>query len=341
MTQEPILIWGAGAIGGTLGAYWARAGVPVVLVDIVPEHVEACRTRGLTITGPIEPAFTQVVPAKTPQELEGRFSRIVLAVKAHHTEGAMQALLPHLAKNGYVLSAQNGLNEIAIAKAAGEARTMGCFVNFGADWHGPGEILYGNRGAFVIGEIDGVVRERTREMHRLVSLFEPDSILTEDIWGYLWGKLVYGAMLFGTALTDDAMSVNFADPARRAAWLTLGREVVAVARARGVVPRGFGDFDAMAFAPGTDEARQIEQIAWLADYTSKTAKTHTGIWRDLAVRKRKTEVDAQVGIVAELAREHGIATPALTRLVELIHDIEDGRRPLAVETLRELIRVCT
>jgi ketopantoate reductase len=45
-TAEPILIWGAGAIGGTLGAYCARAGVPVLLVDIVPEHVEACRTIG-------------------------------------------------------------------------------------------------------------------------------------------------------------------------------------------------------------------------------------------------------------------------------------------------------
>jgi ketopantoate reductase len=33
MTTEPILIWGAGAIGGTLGAYWARAGIPVLLVD--------------------------------------------------------------------------------------------------------------------------------------------------------------------------------------------------------------------------------------------------------------------------------------------------------------------
>ena len=53
MSDEPILIWGAGAIGGTLGAYWARAGIPVLLVDIVPEHVEACRTTGLAISGPI------------------------------------------------------------------------------------------------------------------------------------------------------------------------------------------------------------------------------------------------------------------------------------------------
>ena len=78
---------------------------------------------------------------------------------------------------------------------------MGCFVNFGADWLGPGEILFGNRGAVVVGEIDGSVRERTRQMHRHLSLFEPNAVLTDNIWGYLWGKLAYGAMLFATALT--------------------------------------------------------------------------------------------------------------------------------------------
>ncbi len=51
-SQPPILIWGAGAIGGTLGAYWARAGLPVTMVDIVKEHAEACSTTGLSITGP-------------------------------------------------------------------------------------------------------------------------------------------------------------------------------------------------------------------------------------------------------------------------------------------------
>ncbi|MBC7609289.1 MAG: ketopantoate reductase family protein, partial [Polaromonas sp.] len=52
--HQPILIWGAGAIGGVLGAYWARAGLPVLMVDIVRDHVVACRTTGLSITGPVE-----------------------------------------------------------------------------------------------------------------------------------------------------------------------------------------------------------------------------------------------------------------------------------------------
>lgn len=339
MSSQPILIWGAGAIGGTLGAYWARAGVPVLMVDIVPEHVEACRRSGLSITGPVE-EFRQVVPAVTPQELTGTYSRIVLAVKAGATEAALAALKPHLAADGFVLSAQNGLNEITIAGTVGEERTMGCFVNFGADWHGPGEILYGNRGAVVVGELDGTMTDRVREMHRLLVLFEPDAILTDNIYGYLWGKLAYGAMLFGTALTNDSMSANFADPERLPVWLALGREVGAVAAARGVKSLGFGDFDPLVFAPGAPAAPQVETIAWLADYTSKTAKTHSGIWRDLAVRKRKTEGQAQIGIISRLGHEVGVATPALELLVSLIQDIEEGRRPMSFETLKVLIEQC-
>ncbi len=334
--SDEVLIWGAGAIGGTIGAYLRRAGVPVRMVDIVPEHAAACSGTGLAIEGPVE-TFTQVVPCVTPDEVRGRWRRIILAVKAQATASAMDALLPHLADDGYVLSAQNGLNERVIAEMAGPERTMGAFVNFGADWLEPGRILFGNRGAVVVGEIDGSVRDRTREMHALLRLFEPDAVLTDDIWGYLWGKMGYGAMLFATALTNDSMAANFADPARAPALIGLAREVMATARAEGVVPRAFNGFEPQAFMPGATDAAAAACLAALAEFNSKTAKTHTGIWRDLAVRKRRTEVDPQVGAVAEVARGHGIATPLLDRVVELIHDIEDGRRPLSPRTFEALL----
>ena len=126
---------------------------------------------------------------------------------------------------------------------------MGCFVNFGADWLGPGASCSAIARAVVVGEIDGATRPRTSEMHRLLQLFEPDAVLTDNIWGYLWGKLGYGAMLFATALTNDSMAENFADPARFAVFDRLGREVMAVARARGVTPVGFNGFDPAAFMP--------------------------------------------------------------------------------------------
>jgi 2-dehydropantoate 2-reductase len=341
MTQqrEPILIWGAGAIGGVLGAYWTRAGLPVQMVDIVAEHAAACSTTGLNISGPVE-QFRQVVPCVTPQELRGTFSAIVLAVKAQATEDAMAMLLPHLAPNGFVLSAQNGLNELTIARLAGAERTMGCFVNYGADWLGPGEILFGNRAAVVVGEIDGSVRERTRQMHRDLAIFEPAAVLTDNIWGYLWGKLAYGAMLFATALTTDSMTANFEDPQRFVVFDRLAREVMAVAAARHVVPIGFNGFDPACFAPGASDVGARASIAALAEFNRYTAKTHSGIYRDLAVRKRKTEVDPQIGVIAEIGREVGVPTPAIRCLVALIHAIEDGSKPMSSDTFSELMAVC-
>lgn len=336
---EPILIWGAGAMGGTLGAYWSRAGFEVVLVDIVADHVEACRTSGLSIEGPVE-TFTEIVPAVTPDQVEGRFSCIVLAVKAHHTTNAVEQLQPHLTHEGFVLSVQNGLNEIEISKQIGESRTMGAFVNFGADWLGPGKILFGNRGAVVIGELDGEIRTRTRQVFELLRTFEPNAVLTDNIWGFLWGKLAYGAMLFATALNMDSMADNFADPQRFPVWRQLGGEVVAVAAARGVTPVGFDGFDPASFSFSSSETETLRSVADLAKFNSGSGKTHSGVWRDLAVRKRQTEVNAQIGIIADLAAELDINTPAVDRLVDLVHDVEEGRRTQSPATFNELLTIC-
>ena len=248
MTGDAILVWGAGAIGGTVGAYLTRAGHDVTFVDIVPDHVSAIRGPGLHIHGPVAD-FTVQAPALLPEEVSGTWDRVFLCVKAHHTAEACQALLPHLAADGYVLSLQNGLCETIIAGIAGAERTMGAFVNFGADWMGPGSILYGNRGAVVLGEINGAETPRLRRLHTLMQAFEPDTIITPDIWSYLWGKLGYGAMLFAQALGDASIADCLARPELLPTWRALGGEAVAVALAEGVQPRGFNGFDPPPSAP--------------------------------------------------------------------------------------------
>ena len=98
------LVWGAGAIGGTMGAYLARAGHDVTLVDIVAEHVAAISRSGLRISGPIE-AFTTPLPAFTPDALRGEWETIILATKAQHTAAAVRALLTRAAARGEVPAA--------------------------------------------------------------------------------------------------------------------------------------------------------------------------------------------------------------------------------------------
>jgi 2-dehydropantoate 2-reductase len=116
---------------------------------------------------------------------------------------------------------------------------------------------------------------------------------------------------------------------------------MAVARARGIKPVGFNGFNPEAFAAEASPERSRASIAALAEFNRHSAKTHSGIYRDLAVRKRRTEIDPQIGIIVELGREAGVATPALAKLVTLIHNIEDDRRPMSFATFQDLIDTCT
>jgi 2-dehydropantoate 2-reductase len=329
------LIWGSGAIGGTLGAYLARSSHDVTFVDTVREHVDAINKNGIRIIGPID-AFVAHAPAFTPDQVRGEWDSVILATKAHHTEAAVHALAVHVRPNGHVVSAQNGLNELVISDVVGQERTVGSFVNFGADYMEPGIIHYGGRGAVVIGEIDGRVTPRARAIHDAWYDFDDRAIVTPNIWGYLWGKEAYGAMLFATALTNESIADALTMPAYREVYVALAREILAVADARGVKPEAFDGFDPRAYLPTASDGAAARSLDQLVAHNKKSAKTHSGIWRDLAIRKRRTEVDAQLGIVVALGRSASVSTPLTARLIDLIHDVEEGRRPQSLETLDAL-----
>jgi 2-dehydropantoate 2-reductase len=330
-----LLIWGAGAIGGTIGAHLARASHDVTFVDRVAEHVDAINQKGLRITGPIN-EFVARAQAYTPDKLTGEFDNIVLAVKAQDTRDAASALKPHLSANGAVVSAQNGLNELVIKEIVGNARTVGCFVNFGADYIEPGVIHFGGRGAVVLGEIDGRITPRIETWHKTFLDFESGALITTNIWGYLWGKLAYGSQLFATALTNDSIVDAFSNPKYKDVYIELAQEVMRVAQARSIKPEAFNGFDPHAFMPSTPREVSLKSIDEMIVFNSKSAKTYSGIWRDLAVRKRRTEADAQIGPIVTLGAEVGVPTPLNARLIELIHDIENGKRAQSLETLDSL-----
>lgn len=334
---DRILVWGAGAIGGSVGAWLKRAGHDVTFVDVVADHVRAIRnpSHGLRIIGPVE-EFSLSAPALLPEDVSGKWSRIFLAVKAQHTEVATRELAPFLADDGYVLSLQNGLNEYIIASIVGRHRTIGAFINFAADWTAPGEIMFGNRGAVVLGELDGSKTPRLQALHVLMRDFEPDAVITSDIWAYLWGKLGYGAMLFAQALGEAGIADCLTRPELLGLWRQLGEEAIRVALAEGVQPRGFNGYEVDAFRPGASEAAARASVAAMANLYRGSTKTHSGVWRDLWVRKRRTEVDVQIAPIAEHGAKHGIDCPATRNLVTMIHEAEQGKRAMNDENLTEL-----
>jgi 2-dehydropantoate 2-reductase len=115
----------------------------------------------------------------------------------------------------------------------------------------------------------------------------------------------------------------------------IAREVLRVAAANGVTPLGFDGFEPEAI--GSSEQSTIDaSLERLIQIRHGDEKTHSGVWRDMAVRKRRTEVDAHFGPIVQDAERHGLEVPLLRRMIALIHEIEAGRREFSSANFAEL-----
>jgi 2-dehydropantoate 2-reductase len=331
--DQRVTIWGAGAIGAMVGAWLAQAGVDVLLVDTNLAHVEAMKRSGLRITGMRGDHHVSVKVA-LPEEVEGPLGLVLLAVKCHHTERAVATIQPLLAGHGYVVSMQNGLNEELIAAELGSDRTVGCFVNFSADWQRPGMIEFGGEHPLYVGELDGTASPRVEALADLLSHFAP-TFVTSNIWGYLWSKLCLGSLLFATALVDAPVFEVLRRPDTQSALYRLVQEALTVPLATGVrleELHGFRPHDYL----GSEPAETLERLARL--YEGQT-KVKTGVWRDLAVRHRQTEVRCQPGLLMAKGQALGIDLPLHRTLLSLVEDLEQGSRQMGWENLDVLASI--
>lgn len=338
LREMPITIVGAGAIGGTVGAFLTKAGYDVTLVDVVPEHVQAMNERGLRITG-IRGDQIYPVKAVLASDLRGPLGPTILCVKGHFTASAMEQIAPLLAPDGFVLSLQNGLNEEIIAAAVGAERTVGAFVHFGADYIEPGLIQLGNEQTIFIGELDGAVTPRAEALRDALSNVMPAEVTT-NLWGFLWGKLVYGAMAFLLSTVDAPVPEIIDNPLGLRLAQAASAEAYLVAKTQADKLENIGEFNPNAFAPGPDfDATSRAALQEMADAMRASIKQHMGIWRDLKVKKRKTEVDMQSAVIAAKGRENGIPIPVNAAVLQVIHEIEAGERGMEWSNLDDIARL--
>ena len=337
LRDASIAVVGAGAIGGTVGAYLDDAGYDVTLVDVASEHVWAINERGLRITG-VRGERTFRPPAILIDELMGPLRVVFLCVKGHFTEGAMDRIEPLLAPEGFVLSLQNGLNEALIAERVGARWTVGAFVHFGADLIEPGLIQLGYEETIYVGELDGSITPRVEALKAALEHAMPTRV-TVNIWGFLWGKLVFGATGFVVSCVDAPVAEVIDDPLGRSLCRAASAEAYLVARTHVDRVEPIGEFEPEKFSPGEGwEVRANETLMALAGAWRDSIKQHMGIWRDLRVKRRKTEVDMQVGQIVAMGREYGVPTPVNAAVMEIVHEIEGGEREMGWENLEEISR---
>ena len=302
-----LLVIGAGSIGGVVGAHLIRSGHDLTFSEIDDEHRNAINSDGLTIEFQGEQRNVKA-KALAPTELNEDFDIVFLAVKGHQTDSAIAQIASSLRPDGYVVTLQNGLVSETLIKKFGANRVVPALVNFGADYISPGLIKQGNEATVRVGEISGEISTRVSTLADLI----PYAQATENIVGYLWSKEVYGAMLFAGAVSDLPIVESLGRPEYRDLMLALAREVMAQA------PVKLEPFD------GFDPEDLESSIEGLVELNRNSAKSHSGVYRDLAVRKRKTEVSVM---------KETLDSPLVNLVIEMIESIERGERICQVANL--------
>ncbi|MCA1647047.1 MAG: hypothetical protein LC797_16820 [Chloroflexi bacterium] len=301
-------IIGAGAIGGITGAYLRS--------DITQ----------------------RVVTAIEPHELRAPLGTVLCAVKTLHTASALAPIVPLLAVDEYVVSMQNGLAFADVAEVVGSQRTVAACFNFGGHYEGPGLVLHGTTGGFAVGELDGRMTTRLRELRDALAAVQ-ECEATDNIRGCIWTKMAMASSFFATALVDADVADILARPKYQPLMLDLIAETVAVAEASGVSMTDLHGFDPRSVRFGErTEASSARVIEVMRQYWLRGAQPRTGIWIDLAVRKRKTEAGPQLGDLLAAADRAGVLAPRNRAVYQLITEMENGQRGFAWENLDEVVR---
>ncbi len=345
-----VAIVGAGAIGGLAGAWMSMAGEDVTFVDVNREHVDALRTRGLRIDGARGEHRLPPQKALTPDELTDPLACVFLAVKSQHTHEATESIKHLLGPDSCVVSLQNGLvNEDVIAGIIGEDRALGALPDYGGAYVDPGHLEFVIEGPVYVGELDGRITPRVKEIARLLGLVAECHLLT-DIKARIWAKRCFGSQTVASALVNAPSHVVLDDERALRVAGPLVREALEVAYAHGVrVPDG-PFFQPALYMPSTSADTQrlydfiratvARQHRFLIEYeragTHKYVKQGSGIHWDLVYRKRKSEVRWNHGPLEEKAAAVGHPLPLNRKLHQMIYEIEDHARDFGWHNFEEL-----
>ena len=342
MTKKRIAMVGAGALGGYIGAYFARNGEDVTMIDMWPENIEAIRSRGIELDGvtPEEKFTVKNVKTLHLTEVQSLSKQkpidiAFVSVKSYDTEWATMLIKPYLAPDGYVVSLQNCVNEEKIAAIVGWGKTLGVIASvISVEMYDAARIRRtaakggDKHTVFRIGEVHGVVTKRVEE---LVGMFKAiDSTkATNNLWGERWSKLSQNGMRNGvsavTGLTSPQCDQN---PGVRRFAIKLGGEAVRVAQALGFELEKIGgvkpELLALAAGGNSDAMAEVEEhMSARAAENPRGDMQRPSMAQDIG-KGRRTEIDFMNGFIADKGRLLGIPTPQHEKLVDLVRKLERG-----------------
>jgi len=319
-----IVIAGAGAIGGYIGARLAKAGADVVLFARGP-HLRAMQERGLRVIS--ADGDFEVRPAVTGDlSTIGTADVVFLGVKAHGLTGLAPSLRQLYTPDTVVVSTQNGIpwwyfqghgGELdglrlehvdpggVIAGAIEPERVIGSLAYFATDVAEPGVIHHTEGNKMSLGEPNGTRTDRSKAIAEALiaaGLRCPVSTrFRHEIWVKLLGNVAFNPI---SALTGGTLE----QLVRHAGTAALVREIMA-------------ETEAVAAKLGIELSISIDQRMAGAE---KVGAHKTSMLQDYEAG-RPMELDAVVGAVIELGHRLGVPTPATRAMYACAKFLDDAR----------------
>lgn len=312
-----ICIYGAGAIGGYLGARLASTGADVSLIAR-GDHRQAIRDRGLRIRTDGGEINCSLPCVEAPEEL-GPQDFVIMTLKAHSVPAIVERLPCLFHDTTAVVSAVNGVPWWYFHRLAGSyegrrvdavdpggkqwdlispARAIGCVVYPSCEVIEPGLIKHIEGDRFTLGEPSGEKTERVEVLAKALrdaGLKAPvKNRIRDELWIKLWGNLSFNPI---SALTGATLDVICRTPGTRAVARAMMLEAQAVAERLGVrFPIDVDQRIAGAEAVGSHKTSMLQDLE----------------------RGRPLEIDALVTAVVELGRMVDLPTPTIETVLALV-----------------------
>jgi len=306
------VIFGAGAIGGVVGACLHRAGEDVVLIARGAHH-DAIAANGLRFETPDVQLTLPIPVARTPAEAGvGPGDAVLLAMKGQDTAGALVVLRDAAPASTPIACLQNGVENERLAQRL-FSDVYGAVVMVPSAHLEPGVVLaYGtNRiGAIDIGRYPSGVDERCRELCAALAAGGLDSEPRPEIMRHKHAKLIANLANAVEAICGpEGRDSELIERAREEARAVLGAagiefEDAEVADVRGRWERwGVGEIEGRPRAGGSS-------------------------WQSVARGTRSIESDSLNGEIVLRGRQAGVPTP-VNELLQVVarETVRDGHEP--------------
>jgi 2-dehydropantoate 2-reductase len=326
--MSKLAVLGCGALGSSIGADLAKAGLDVVLIDQWPEHVDAMKRNGLHVTTPEMELHTPVKAIHLCElcALRVQFDVVFLVAKSYDTVWMVHFIKPYLKADGVVVSIQNGLNDEEIIPIVGMERDIASAVELSGEIFDPGHVKR-NTGHdhtwFGIGRLDGKVTPRVKEVQQLLGSVGTCEIST-NIWGGKWTKLILNTVTSGMS---GIMGVKGGELVKRPELLKilmdLGRESAQIASALKIKLEPLMGLSSKDISGSVDEMLE-KSLSKLMSQIGRGTGARSMVLQD-HIKRRPTEIEYLNGLMVRKGKELKIPTPWNFAVASVSKRIEEGQ----------------